>query len=177
MLHQKEKIGILIFWISIVLAALFLLGIFTIDSLFSSLNQTPSTNIFFPSQKPDLTSQNITITTPEPTPTFTGAIIVGITRPVTILGREGFSPADISIKVGDSITWKNADPQQKKVVLIFQRGREQNQFFNSPSLWPREEWEHTFWEVGEYNYWTTEYGMEGKVVVVPCRNRFCPRKE
>ncbi len=110
------------------------------------------------------------------TPSFTGAIIVGITRPVTIVGPAGFSPATISIKAGDSITWANRDSQEKRVVLIFQRGREQNKFFSSPALWPEEEWEHTFWGEGEYNYWTTAYGVEGKVIVTSCKNRFCPRK-
>jgi len=96
---------------------------------------------------------------------------------VTILGQQGFSPQEISIKAGDSITWKNADPQRKRIVLTFQRGREQNQFFSSPALWPKEEWEHTFWEEGEYNYWTTAYGVKGKVIVLPCKNRFCPGKD
>lgn len=170
-----HRIGLLSI-IFTVMVILFLLGIFTFDSLFPSLNQTPITNISLPPSTFDSTPQNTVITVPEPAPSFTGAVIIGITRPVAILGREGFSPSDINIKVGDSITWKNADQQQKRVVLVFQRGREQNQFFNGPSLWPGEEWEHTFWEEREYNYWTTEYGVEGKVVIVPCRNRFCPHK-
>lgn len=163
--------------IFIVMMVLFLLGIFTFSSLFTSPTKTSTTNSTLPLPEVDSAPQNRTIPIPEPPPSFTGAIIVGITRPVAILGREGFSPPDISIKAGDSITWKNEDPQQKRVVLIFQQGREQNKFLNSPSLWPEEEWEYTFWEEGEYNYWTTAYGVEGKVTVTPCKNRFCPRKE
>lgn len=108
-------------------------------------------------------------------PSFTGAIIVGITRPVTILGKEGFSPSQITIKEGDSITWTNSDTTL--AVLTFQRGREQNQFFNSPVILPHEEWEYVFWEEGEYNYWSTTRGVEGKIVVEPCRNKFCPEKK
>lgn len=172
--------------ISILIITLFLLGIFGMNYLFSSLNQTSTTtNTSLPSSMFNSTPHNTTINTPkskpeskpEPTPSFTGAIIVGVTRPVTILGKEGFSSSDVSIKAGDSITWKNADPQQKKVVLIFQQGRERNQFFNSPVILPDDEWESVFWDEGEYNYWTTAYGVEGKVIVTPCKNRFCPRKE
>ncbi len=108
-------------------------------------------------------------------PSFSGDIIVGITRPVTILGADGFAPSNISIKAGDSITWTNQD--SKLAVLTFQRGREQNQFFTSPIILPAQEWEYVFWHEGEYNYWSTTRGVEGKVIVAPCDNRFCPKKE
>ncbi len=163
--------------ITLILLALFFLGIFTFSSLVAPPAHNYTANETKPPSEINSTSETNIIKTAEPKPSFTGAIIVGITRPVTILGKEGFSPSNISIKVGDSITWKNEDPQRKRVVLIFQQGREQNKFFSSPALWPEEEWEHTFWEEGEYNYWTTQYGVEGKVVVVLCRNRFCPRKD
>ena len=153
--------------------------------------KTSTTNITLPPPESNSTLSNTTLNTIPPPIlknnelqpntesklSFTGAIIVGITRPVTILGQQGFSPPEISIKAGDSITWKNANPQHKKVVFIFQRGREQNKFFNSPVILPEEEWEYVFWEEGEYNYWTTQYGVEGKVIVLPCKNRFCPGKE
>lgn len=163
--------------ILIVMIIIFLFGIFGINSLWSSSNQLSATNNTLPLSTLDSTSQNTAVNTPEPKPSFTGAIIVGITRPVNILGKEGFSPSDINLKSGDSITWKNTDPQQKLIVLTFQRWREQNNFFTSPILLPEEEWEYVFWEEGEYNYWTTAYGVEGKVIVWPCKNRFCPKKE
>ncbi|MDO8656552.1 MAG: hypothetical protein Q7K45_04900 [Nanoarchaeota archaeon] len=166
-----------IFLITIIFVVLFLAGIFTLISLFPPQIQTSITNNTQPRLESNSTPPNTTLKNSEPQPSFTGAIIVGITRPVTILGQQGFSPPEVSIKAGDSITWKNADPQHKKVVFIFQRGREQNKFFNSPVILPEQEWEYVFWEEGEYNYWTTQYGVEGKVIVTPCKNRFCPRKE
>ena len=174
-----------IFIIMIVLVALFLSGILVLSSVFPRQIQTSNTNSTTNNTLPWLGSNSTTSnTTPntflnsaEPPPSFTGAVIVGITRPVAVLGKGGFSPLEISIKAGDSVTWRNDDPGRKRLVLIFQQGREQNKFFNSPALWPEEEWEHTFWEEGEYNYWSTAYGVEGKVMVLPCKNRFCPRKE
>ena len=162
--------------ITIVLLVLFLIGIVAFSSLFLLLAQNSAANSTLPPSELNLTAEKSTTNAPEPTPSFTGAIIVGITRPVAIQGKKGFSPADISIKTGDSITWSNNDPERKRNVLIFQRGREQNKFFSSPALWPEKEWEHTFWEEGEYNYWTTAYGVEGKVIVTPCKNRFCPHQ-
>lgn len=166
----------------VILVALFLLGIFAFSSLLAPPAQNDTTNstllpLEINSSSENSTSENTTVKPDEQQPSFTGAIIVGITRPVAILRREGFSPLNISIKAGDSITWRNADPEQKKNVLIFQRGREQNKFFSSPALGPEEEWEHTFWEEGEYNYWTTAYGVKGKVTVTLCKNRFCPKKD
>ena len=157
-----------------VMIALFLIEIFVISSLIPSQNQTSATNTISPPIA-KLTSSNTTINSILPPPSFTGAIIVGITRPVTILGSAGFAPSNISIKEGDSITWTNSDTTL--AVLTFQRGREQNQFFTSPVIAPRQEWKYIFWEEGEYNYWSTTRGVEGKVIVEPCRNRFCPRKE
>lgn len=162
--------------ITLILLALFVLGIYTFSFLLAPPAHNYTANGTKPPSEINSTSETNLIKTAEQQPSFTGAIIVGITRPVTILGAEGFSPFNISIKVGDSITWKNEDPRQKLIVLTFQRGREKNQFFSSPALWPGEEWEHIFWEEGEYNYWTTQYGVEGKVMVTSCRNRFCPRK-
>lgn len=163
---------------AVILVAIFLLGIFAFSSLLTppAQNYIANNTSSSPKINSNPTVENTVINIPEKKPSFTGAIIVGITRPVTILGADGFSPSNISIKVGDSITWKNEDQREKLIVLTFQRGREKNQFFSSPALWPGEEWEHTFWEVGEYNYWTTQYGAEGKVAVTPCRNKFCPRK-
>lgn len=163
--------------ISILMIALFLLGIFTFSFLFPSPITTFTMNSTLPLPELNSTTHRTVINSNEPPPSFTGTIIVGITRPVTILGADGFSLSNISIKVGDSITWMNDDHEGKRLVLIFQRGREQNKFFSSPALWPEEEWEYTFGEEGEYNYWTTAYGVEGKVTVAPCKNQFCPINE
>ncbi len=175
----KQSTTILI--ATVIIMALFLTGIFALNTIFPLQIKTSTINSTLPPPELNVTTStiapNTTIKDNEPSPSFTGAIIVGITRPVAILGKEGFSPAEMSIVAGDSITWKNTDPGHKLAVLTFQRGREQNQFFNSPALRPGEEWVYVFWEEGEYNYWSTIYGVEGKVIVQPCKNRFCPRKE
>ncbi len=91
-------------------------------------------------------------------------VIATITHPATILGKNGFSPAELTIEVGDSITWTNADPQKKTLVLTFQRVNTR-EFVTSPSLQPGREWDYAFTEPGEYIYWTVGYGVKGRLVV------------
>lgn len=87
-----------------------------------------------------------------------------ITHPATILGKPGFSPAELAIEAGDSVTWTNHDPQKKVLVLTFQKAGTR-EFITSRAIRPGREWDHVFTEPGEYIYWTVGYGVKGKVMV------------
>ncbi|MEK6951124.1 MAG: hypothetical protein AABX13_05370 [Nanoarchaeota archaeon] len=87
-----------------------------------------------------------------------------ITYPATIMGKAGFLPAELTIEVGDSVTWLNADPRKKTLTLTFQEGKTRN-FITSPSIIPAAEWVQVFTEPAEYRYWTVGYGVTGKLVV------------
>lgn len=87
-----------------------------------------------------------------------------ITHPVTILGKAGFSPAELTIEAGDAVTWTNADPQKKALTLTFQEETTRN-FLASPLITPTAEWTGTFTEPREYRYWTVGYGITGLLVV------------
>ncbi len=89
-----------------------------------------------------------------------------VTHPVTILGKEGFSPSEITIEPRDSITWANADPQKKDVVLTFEKqGATTAKFRTSPVISPGMEESMIFSEPGMYVYWTIGYGVKGKLRV------------
>lgn len=87
-----------------------------------------------------------------------------VTHPASILGKKGFLPAELTIEAGDSVTWTNADPQKKKLVLTFQKINTR-EFITSPSLPPEKEWDYVFTEPVEYVYWTTGYGVKGRLIV------------
>lgn len=90
-------------------------------------------------------------------------ITATVTHPAAIIGRDGFEPEEISIEAGDSITWTNADI--KLVVLTFQNLHNRYRMFTSSAIKRGQQWEYTFSEAGEYDYWTTAYGVKGKVLV------------
>lgn len=92
-------------------------------------------------------------------------IIATVTRPAIILGKNGFQPTQMTIDVGDSITWSNEDPGQREVVLTFQKDKLLNKIITSPIIKVNTEWEYTFTEAGTYEYWTVAYGRKGKIVV------------
>ena len=91
---------------------------------------------------------------------------VASTDKISILGKNGFDPAEISIKKGDKLVWSNDDAQKKGMVLNFKKGS---------TAWSRvvvsglikygETYEKTFDETGKYEYWTTAYGVKAKITV------------
>lgn len=87
-----------------------------------------------------------------------------ITHPVTILGPDGFSPAELTIEAGDSVTWTNADPKKKHLTLTFQE-RATRKFLASQLITPAAEWTTNFPQPGEYRYWTVGYGVTGMLIV------------
>ena len=82
-----------------------------------------------PESKPELVEQPSTSSRlPEPKKEFSGEIKASITYPITILGKKGFDPKELTIKVGDKVTWTNSDPANKKLVLTFQKDKLVNVF-------------------------------------------------
>lgn len=100
----------------------------------------------------------------QPNPKAPIKVTALITHPVSILGKAGFSPPEMSMSVGDSITWANNDPSQKKLVLIVQK-QGTREFMTAGQIPPGGEETLVFDLPGTYIYWTVAYGVKGKLVV------------
>ena len=68
---------------------------------------------------------------------------------VRILGQGAFDPEELTISVGDSVTWINTD-EKEAVIIIFKDGKT---YTNSNKFDPGEQFEHEFTEKGSYQYW------------------------
>ena len=80
----------------------------------------------------------------------------------TAVSMEGiaFSPAEVTVAVGDTVTWTNNDPAGHDVTAdSFSSG-------DPGGLAEGDTFEHTFEEAGSFDYVCTVHpGMEGTVVV------------
>jgi len=82
---------------------------------------------------------------------------------VRIIGVGAFDPAELTINVGDSVTWFN--DKEKEVVIIIFKGKVA--YMNSNKIKPGEQFEHEFTEAGEYQYWQNiAYGSDGATITV-----------
>jgi len=71
----------------------------------------------------------------------------------------GYSPASVSIHVGDTITWTNADDQDHTVIA-------QDGSFNSGNIGSGRSFSHTFTTAGTIAYYCKYHPrMKGAVVV------------
>jgi plastocyanin len=71
----------------------------------------------------------------------------------------GYSPASVSIHVGDTITWTNADDQDHTVIA-------QDGSFNSGNIGSGRSFSHTFTTAGTIAYYCKYHPrMKGVVVV------------
>lgn len=68
---------------------------------------------------------------------------------VRILNGGSFDPTDLTISVGDSVTWFNDD--EKEAVIIIFKGK--SAYMNSNRMHPGEQFEHEFKEEGSYQVW------------------------
>lgn len=71
----------------------------------------------------------------------------GSTKSVDAMGYK-FSPADLTIAVGDTVTWTNHDTAPHNIVVT--DGPEK---FTSPTLQTGQTYSHTFTQAGKYSYY------------------------
>ena len=82
---------------------------------------------------------------------------------VSILGKGGFDPEEITVKKGAVVTFMNNDPKKKDIVLTFKAGP--GKFITSDKIKAGERYEQEFAEAGTYEYWSMAYGIKAKVIV------------
>ena len=104
---------------------------------------------------------------PELTTPFTGTISIptGSSAPGCDETKSCFSPTEVSVKVGDTVTWKNNDSAAHTVTSGSQsEGPDGN--FDSSLFMSGTTFSHTFDKPGEYNYFCMVHPwMTGKVKV------------
>ncbi len=83
---------------------------------------------------------------------------------ITSLGEQGFDQWETHINIGDTIVFINENPEQKDMVITFQKDRSR-EFFNSDITSYSEGYEHIFSEAGDYYFWVLGYGKEAVVIV------------
>lgn len=77
---------------------------------------------------------------------------------------SAFEPADITVQVGDSVTWTNNDSIAHTVTAGTRS--DPSDLFDSDSVSSGETFEHTFTSDGEYDYFCEFHsGMSGTVTV------------
>ena len=78
---------------------------------------------------------------------------------VDIVGLA-FDPADLTIEVGDTVTWTNDDPGMLHTITAVDGS------FDSGFLNDGDTWSYTFAEPGEFEYFCTPHPwMRAKVIV------------
>ena len=84
--------------------------------------------------------------------------VAGVDEEVIDMREFAFSPSDITIKVGTTVTWTNRDKVRHNVV--FDHG-------GGPLLAEGESYEDTFDKVGEYSYYCSPHPfMRARINVV-----------
>lgn len=74
-----------------------------------------------------------------------------------IMQNRAFSPAEISIKKGETVTWTNGESSVHNVVSVT---------FKSDTMKKGDTFSYTFNETGTFDYTCTFHpGMDGKVIV------------
>lgn len=148
----------------VVIVIVVLLGAFLLFAPASAPNGTPQAGMPVPG-----TETPETIVTPEAAPSNplggarggvevpSGIIVEPVTAEVTI-SNFSFTPAELRIVRGTTVTWTNEDTVRHNAVS------EGN--FLSPLLAKGESWSYTFTTAGTYDYRCTPHPfMRGKIVV------------
>jgi plastocyanin len=77
------------------------------------------------------------------------------------VGHNRLEPAEISIQVGDSVTFYNEDQMPGGHTIAAD-----DESFQSPPLGKDKSWTHTFSDAGTFTYHIKEHsGAKGKIVV------------
>jgi plastocyanin len=90
---------------------------------------------------------------------FSGYVAAGNTK--VQVGHNRLEPAEISIKIGDSVTFYNEDEMPGGHTIVADE-----ESFQSPPLGKDKSWTHTFSDAGTFTYRIKEHpGANGKIVV------------
>jgi plastocyanin len=126
----------------------------------------PAANITMSAPTPEETPKTIT-TEPESTTPFTGTISIpsGSSTPGCDATNSCFSPSEVSVKVGDTVTWQNNDSAAHTVTSGTPSDGPDGTF-DSSLFMPGKTFSYTFDKAGEYNYFCMVHPwMTGKVNV------------
>ena len=77
-------------------------------------------------------------------------------------GKEGFSPAETNIGVGDQVTFVN---KAEKATTLTVKKVGTTKTITSDLIKVEGEWQHAFTEAGTYEIWSVSYGVKAKVIV------------
>lgn len=80
------------------------------------------------------------------------------TADVEIKGIAGFSPAELKVTAGSTVTWKNSDKAVHKLVI-------EGKSVNSGNMASGATWSYVFKEAGDYTIFDTSYNKRMKVTV------------
>ncbi len=76
--------------------------------------------------------------------------------------KYAYTPAEITIKPGDTVTWVNGEKRVSHSVVFNATGEESERFF------PGEQWSRTFDEAGRFDYHCGPHPeMKGVVIIAP----------
>ncbi|MBI2665071.1 hypothetical protein HYX12_00430 [Candidatus Woesearchaeota archaeon] len=84
----------------------------------------------------------------------------------TLLGKEGITPTELTVTVGQEVSWKNMDKMTH--VLIFKKNTAYgtSKTLSSPAIKVGEVYTTSFDTAGTYMYWEDAYaGQKAKLVV------------
>jgi plastocyanin len=96
---------------------------------------------------------------PEPTPTPTAS--EGVRGTAVTMDAVGFSPEQLIVKVGETVTWTNKDPFPHNVTSS-------TGAFRSGDIAPDAQWTLRVTEAGRFPYTCTLHpGMNGTLIVEP----------
>ena len=93
----------------------------------------------------------------------TGKVVAAEGADVSILGKGGFDPEEITVEKGAVVTFMNNDPREKDIVLTFKVGP--GKFITSDKIKAGEKYDQEFAEAGTYDYWAVQYGVKAKIIV------------
>ena len=86
---------------------------------------------------------------------------IPIKKQVSILGRDGFNPREVSISAGSSVVWVNSDNIELTLTMFKDGGF----YKNSDIIAPGQKFELAFTEKGTYEYWSVAYDVKGYIIV------------
>ena len=88
--------------------------------------------------------------------------VVAAAEHAVVIEKYNFSPTELRIRKGDTVTWANNEKRVSHSVLFIGSGEESERFF------PGEQWSRTFDQAGRFDYRCGPHPeMKGAVIVAP----------